>query len=277
MSTSLILDNPATPEFANWNSYQNFAHRVQHDRRYATDRASRAFIETVMATVPHREYLLNALMILLRAQRDVDEEEVVDKDGDIVAIRQCGCKAERMKPIAERATEGRANPAGIAFLYLASDIETAVSEVRPWIGSYVSVAQFRIVRDLRLVELARGYGHIGAAELLVGQLAGDKTVDPETKRRAVWTDIDNAFSRPVTRDENSTDYVPTQILAEAFREHGYDGLVYRSNFGDPGFNVVLFDLGAAKVISCAPYRITKVKIDFEKAGEAWADEEKPNS
>jgi hypothetical protein len=266
----MMMDDPETPEFANWNSFHNFAQRVRHERRYATDAASRAFIATVMATAPQREFLLNKEVVLVRAQIGVTEKEIKDNDGDIVALERWGYRAERMKPIVGEAREGRANPAGVAFLYLASDIETAVSEVRPWIRARVSVAYFRAQRDLRLVGLTIGReGQSGAIYLLSGQSGGDKVVDAETKRRAVWTDIDSAFSRPVTRDENTVDYVPTQILAEAFREHGYDGLVYRSNFGDPGYNVVLFDLEAAKAISCAPYEVKTIKVSFEQAGQDW--------
>ena len=47
-----------------------------------------------------------------------------------------------MKPLGGRATDGRANPRGIPCLYLATTKETAMSEVRPWIGSYVSAGQF---------------------------------------------------------------------------------------------------------------------------------------
>lgn len=34
-------------------------------------------------------------------------------------------------------------------LYLSTDPQTAMSEVRPWIGSTLTVAQFRILRNLK--------------------------------------------------------------------------------------------------------------------------------
>ncbi len=57
----------------------------------------------------------------------------------------------RMKPIPGQASEGRANPKGIPYLYLATHRDTALAEVRPWIRSLFSVAQFKIVRDLVVV------------------------------------------------------------------------------------------------------------------------------
>jgi hypothetical protein len=45
-----------------------------------------------------------------------------------------------------------------------------------------------------------------------------------SERIAVWKDIDRALAQPVTDDHDTADYVPTQVLAEAFREHGFDGV-----------------------------------------------------
>jgi len=36
-----------------------------------------------------------------------------------------------------------------------------VLEIRPWIGSTASVAQVRILRDLRIVNLTLGHGQFG--------------------------------------------------------------------------------------------------------------------
>ncbi|MFZ0569740.1 MAG: RES domain-containing protein [Rhodomicrobium sp.] len=44
-----------------------------------------------------------------------------------------------MKPIPNWLSEGRANPRGIPYLYLASTRDTALAEVRPWIGSHITV------------------------------------------------------------------------------------------------------------------------------------------
>jgi len=41
-------------------------------------------------------------------------------------------------------------------------------------------------------------------------------------------------------------YVPTQMLAEAFRIKGFDGIQYKSHLGD-GMNIVVFDLSALAI------------------------------
>ena len=50
---------------------------------------------------------------------------------------------EGMKPNPEFAGDVRSNPRGIRYLYLASAKEAAMAEVRPWVGSYISLASSR--------------------------------------------------------------------------------------------------------------------------------------
>lgn len=269
MGAAMEVDDPSKPEFASWHSYTDFAKRVHSERRYATDAATRAFIATVLATAPKRETPLAKGRVAYRAQIGVEYETQYDEESGLTSFHTWGLSAKRMTPEADKVGDGRANPVGVAFLYLASSIKTAISEVRPWIRSEVSVAAFEVTRDLQLINVSPGHGGAAMLELTFDQIEGKVPVDAETKRKAVWTDIDSAFSLPVTRGENSLEYVPTQILAEAFRNAGYDGVAYRSQFGDPGYNIALFDLTAARPIACTPYEIKKIEIEFAECGNTW--------
>ena len=51
-----------------------------------------------------------------------------------------------MKPNIHSAAAGRANALGIPVLYLTLELNTAIAEVQPWIGSPVSISQFQTVR-----------------------------------------------------------------------------------------------------------------------------------
>jgi hypothetical protein len=206
--------------------------------------------------------------ILFRAQRGIEYDVVTDEDSDQVREAH-GFGAERMKPLVDRATEGRVNPAGIPVLYLTSTEQTAISEVRPWIGSEISVAEFKIVRDLRTLDLSRGHGVMPFEHLTFAQFEGEEAIEAEAKEKAVWIEIDNAFSRPVTLSDNSADYVPTQILAELLRDAGYEAVIYRSQFGEEGYNVTLFDVDDGALISCAPYRVTRIEVNSEQIGNKW--------
>jgi hypothetical protein len=75
--------------------------------------------------------------IFWRAQLGHDWREE-RQDGEVFEV-QCAHSSQRMKPRRDRAPEGRVNPKGIPCLYLATTKEAAMSEVRPWMGSYISV------------------------------------------------------------------------------------------------------------------------------------------
>lgn len=268
------IDNPGTPEFASWDSYNQFARRVRRTNRYVWSDEDQAFLRTVLATIRDRDVELKAGLILYRAQQGVEWVERTDDDGNWIGEDVWGYGAARMKPLVDRAKEGRANPTGIPVLYVGSTIETAISEVRPWVGAEISVAQCRLVRPLRTLDLTIGHGKSSFAGAVFQSMMGGTSVSAEDKEKAVWIDIDNAFSRPVTVSDDRADYAPTQILAELFRSHGYDAIGYKSQFGDneerKGYNIAVFDPDAAEIVSCAPFRVDSIKVSASQTDNAWA-------
>lgn len=92
--------------------------------------------------------------------------------------------------------------------------------------------------------------------------------EPAERQIAVWRDVDRAFAQPVEHDEHSADYAPTQVIAEAFREHGLDGIGYRSSLGE-GHNVALFDPNVADVISCTVHQVRQMKFDIREVANRY--------
>ncbi|GMV94116.1 MAG: hypothetical protein AMXMBFR82_38940 [Candidatus Hydrogenedentota bacterium] len=91
-------------------------------------------------------------------------------------------------------------------------------------------------------------------------------VEPEPEKRAevIWEEINFAFSMPIQNTDSTADYVPTQIIAEKFRQAGYDGIAYSSCLGT-GTNVALFDLDAADMCSCSLHNVKSVSYKHEKS------------
>jgi hypothetical protein len=52
----------------------------------------------------------------------------------------------------------------------------------------------------------------------------------------------------VSPDPGTAEYAPTQIIAEHFKNSGYDGILFRSSLG-LGLNVALFNLDAASIVN----------------------------
>ena len=202
----------------------------------------------------------------------------VEDDGSEATLRGCQCRdllrphnLERMKPFPDKAKEGRINPKGIPCLYTATDPRTAMSEVKPAIGSYLTLAEFVTEKELMLVNFATNYTVI----------ADPFDLTEEEEDALCWEDMNKWFSEPVTDSDNVADYAPTQIVSELFRQAGYDGIQFESNsmkfhslqpIGSPerleemrgatseiGLNIALFDLTAASFKSSKLYQFKIVE------------------
>lgn len=57
-------------------------------------------------------------------------------------------------PPAGKSSEGRANARGITCLYLASDLETTLHEVRAGVFDFVSIGKFLLKKDIVVVDLS---------------------------------------------------------------------------------------------------------------------------
>jgi hypothetical protein len=247
-------------EFASWRSYWDFSHRVKSQNRYFRNAALEQFCQAVLTTGTGRKRRLKEGTSLCRAQKG--EYEGPSRKGDVDnEDRPFPFLPERMMPFKDRAMEGRANPKGIPYLYVASDMETAIAESRAGVGESVSVGSFLTVRDLQVADFS--IGNDEGVHLYFEEPEAEKRAD------AVWQDIDRAFSLPLSRSDDAANYVPTQIIAELFKQNGFDGICYRSSLAS-GTNLVLFDLSMAAIHGCCLYRVTKVKVDYEQAGNPYS-------
>ena len=253
-------------EFASAHSYRDFQFTVKKKARYFHDEGVRSFLEAVLQTSESRTDTIKKLTVLCRAQRGSTwrTEKIGGEEGQegVEVDGPDAFEPERMKPNADFALDGRVNPRGIACLYLASDAETAMAEVRPWVGSYVSLGYFRVLRDMKVVDCSKDKRTSLWVFTEPAELSADK------RERVVWGDIGHALSRPITPDESPTEYVPTQILAEAFRAHGYDGIVYRSLLGK-GHNIALFEPDSADLVSCGLYETESISFKFEQCSNPY--------
>lgn len=255
------------PIFKSWRDYWNFERSVKEHARFIHDDGTQEFFRTILDTSEERKFRLAKESALWRAQLGHDWQPLNDSDGTYIDDQPCPLLPARMKPIPRKAYEGRANPKGIAYLYLSTDFETAMSEVRPWVGSLISVGHFLIKKDLLLIDCS-----VSHEKSVIYYL---EEPDPKQRERAVWTHIDQAFSKPVTNNDQVAEYVPTQIIAELFRHEGTDGILYQSSLGK-GSNIVLFDLEVAELIDCHLYKADSIFFDFKPVANPYFVVKKTN-
>src|SRR5579859_3210541 len=141
-------------EFSCTDSYRRFEQTVKRHTRYVYDGEVRDFLAAVIETGKTRKDSIEKGSILWRAQRGYTwrtENPGAEEEFEVPDAFD----PDRMVPKAEFVCDGRVNPRGIPCLYLASTKEAAVSEVRPWVGSYISLAQFKIMRYVSVVDCTK--------------------------------------------------------------------------------------------------------------------------
>lgn len=172
----------------------------------------------------------------------------ISKNGEVFTLDQMGAPPE------QKSTHGRANPAGIPYLYLASDVQTAISEIRPHTGETVYVAEFILPDDLKLIDLRNP----------------KKTVSPfvyEDEVSSLYGDIEflerlgDELTLPVLPSAAAIDYVPSQYLCEFIKACDiYKGVIYRSSVGT-GLNIAIFNPESVSKVTVSKYYVEKVTVE----------------
>jgi hypothetical protein len=169
------------------------------------------------------------------------------------AISEMGAPPKRL------ASHGRANPAGIPYLYLGSTPQTAASELRPHTGETAYVARFQITSPIRAIDLRHPRTLISPFEFEDENQIGTMRLDLTFLER-----LGLELTRPVVPQGAAIDYVPSQYLCEFIKKCGYDGVIYRSSVSD-GMNLALFNPAKASALNVDPYIIERVSVDIGKA------------
>jgi hypothetical protein len=224
-----------------------FEDEVMKEWRYTRGPHTVEFLEVIKSTVSARILEIPQGETLWRAQAGCNEDDTYQG-----GYTPYDC--ERMKPLSNCAAEGRANPKGIPYLYLSTDMDAAMSEIRPWIGAWVTVGEFKTTRSVCLVNCALRHNEP------MNFLLSTKSLSYE---EAIWKCIDHAFATPITNRDNVAEYAPTQLIAELFRHLGYDGIVFKSLFGD-AHTIVLFDMDAATCLPPKLFTAKEAKLVFEE-------------
>jgi hypothetical protein len=132
-------------QFKSSEDYRNFDYAVRRQLRYVRGTVHDDFLQAVLETGVRRLLSLTNKSYhqgVWRAQLGNCWREV-EKNGKVHRVPSPYSQS-RMKPIPEKVSDGRVNPKGIACLYISTDYDTAILEVRPLIGSYVTVAKLRL-------------------------------------------------------------------------------------------------------------------------------------
>ena len=159
----------------------------------------------------------------------------------------CGDKISAVPPLI--ANEGRANRTGVSFLYCATDEYTAISEVRPHPSDIVSIAKFTTKSNLKLFDLS--YPH----------LINYYHCETSLKNLRTYATIAKIFN-VATPPSQKGRYLVTQLIANAIRQLGYDGIIFSSTVGT-GNNIVIFTPEKASVVEGSEYVVNIRSVSYK--------------
>lgn len=163
-------------------------------------------------------------------------------------------KKEMGCPPPELAKAGRANPAGISYLYLSADERTTYYEVRASYLDRLCIGTFKVERDLKIVDFDTKvslYFTYTSGEELASAIVGKLILD----------EISCDMSRPMRRFDSEQEYIPTQMICEYCKLIvGADGVSFKSSVYGSGRNYVLFDKDNAKCTKVVNREIKSVSI-----------------
>lgn len=138
------------------------------------------------------------------------------------------------------APANRMNAKGVSMFYGATESDVAIAEIRPSVGSRVIVANFDIVRNLKLLDIVK----------LQSIIAVGSMFKPSQKRslekRTFISNICKRISAPVMPIDQPVDYLITQAISDYLSEltipTSIDGIIYQSaQKGNESTNIVLFN------------------------------------
>lgn len=229
-----------------------FQQHIKHERRFLVDPNASALI------VDPRSLLHDG--VLSRLVREIPASTVVYR-ARLGSEEDASAPKPMPRPEKEMGAPpyhlirhgGRANPPGIRVLYAALEQETAVAEIRPWVGAYVTVAECALRKSLRLIDFS------DSRRLALGSPFGHVDLDAELDLAATLHVVGEKMAEPMGPETREIDYVPTQYVADVIQAAGYDGVMYGSALAEGGRNVVVFDPDKVEVQSTYLVRVSKVQ------------------
>lgn len=165
-------------------------------------------------------------------------------------------------PPSDKVTAGRANSAGISCLYLASDLDTTIHEVRAGIFDYVSIGKFELTQDIVVVDLK-------AIDNISPFIEGFDKLEHAINKKHLKR-INMEIGRALRRSDSVLDYIPTQYITDFIKsivheeEPEYAGVEYNSTISLTGQNLAIFYPELFKCTDVEVYHIKELEFEKEK-------------
>jgi hypothetical protein len=186
-------------------------------------------------------------------------EKIIEPESDYYRARISDTLVSQEKmgaPPSKIASSGRANPKGISYLYLASNLGTCISEVRPYNGCDIYVSKCKNTVTKRVIDLTTPRKSISIMRF------SESEYNEVLSIINLLESFSSELSIPVKPHLSELEYIPTQFLCEYIKSLGnYDGIIFRSSF-NKGDNLVFFNEDEFSIGVPEVYQLNGVNLDF---------------
>lgn len=206
--------------------FRRLGERLKHENFHAVEDEMQGLVASIE---PDIEAEVREDSLWYRGRIGVARDGIGMPHGEVVQVATPYKGAAIGARLPPDATAGRTNREGVSVLYLASEVQTSLMEIRPHPGHLVSVGGFRAKRNIRIARF----------DLPIADFCSS---DDRLDLFANIYHIDWLLRFPVIPEERHR-YAVTQLLADIFFRRGFDGITYRSSVG-AGVNLCVFDPSA---------------------------------
>lgn len=224
------------------NNWETFVKSIQHSNRFHTKSINLDKLKYFLRFTS--KIVRKGSMDLLRCRISNNEKLTPKKLG---------------APPSKNASAGRLNPEWISVLYLSDTEKACFQEVRCSFLDTLYIGNFRLKRDVRLIDLS---------SFDTVTLNGEVEFLDYYLNRDVMIKIAEDFAKPVNNDFKLINYLPLQYISEFIKsledDDKFDGIMYKSVMDRTALNIMLFDTEAANCTKVYSKRVTEVSygLDF---------------
>lgn len=233
--------------YKTFEDYKKFADEVKHENRSFLSPKNLEFLEWLEQIAQKHVITLSVEKELFRARKSKTKKHLIAES--------------EMKPTQNLGSSGRANAFNIPVLYLADNPEIAIAEIRPELREHVTVATFQPSHELKIIDFA------GEKADWAWYFQQQKVLGNEKEHHIndCLVRIGGEFSKSLSVNDKTIEYIPTQVIADYFKHKGYDGIAYQTQFQTAENqalfrNFALFNLSAAKVTSRQLFEVNQLFV-----------------
>ncbi len=219
--------------------YHKFEDEIKYKNRFFVDTK---FVESMKAAIKLNTTIEIKGSIFYRARIHKYED---NKDVPFQSDKM-------FNPKPEEAMRGRANPDGISYLYLSSDVNTCIKEVLPKHSDILTIGEFSLRKNVNLISFIYSF-----------------PISENSYITSLNHCIRLTFSQSQLSARPEIDYLPYQFICELIKKEKYDGVLYHSSYDKDiltsSYNIVLFDPTLAELDNskCSMIKIISTEYGYE--------------